>query len=73
VNLIAVAYGATMMVNIAWPRQAVYDPAGTSWVLRYLALLFVAALVVVGAVVHRLLRSRPARVAITAATVVAEA
>ncbi len=73
VNLIAVAYGAAMMVNIAWPRQAVYDPAGTSWVLQYLALLFVATLVVVGAVVYRLLRSRPARVAITAATAVAEA
>ncbi|MGH3854528.1 MAG: amino acid permease [Pseudonocardiaceae bacterium] len=56
VNLFAVTYGVAMMVNIAWPRQAVYDPAGTSWVLRYLALLFVAALVVLGAVVHRLLR-----------------
>jgi hypothetical protein len=56
VNLFAVAYGTAMLVDIAWPRQAVYDPAGTSWVLQYLALLFVAALVVVGAVVHRLLR-----------------
>ncbi|MEO7196642.1 MAG: amino acid permease [Pseudonocardiaceae bacterium] len=56
VNLFAVAYGVAMMVNIAWPRQAVYDPGGGSWVLRYLALLFVAALLVVGAVVHRLLR-----------------
>ncbi|MGH3779420.1 MAG: amino acid permease, partial [Pseudonocardiaceae bacterium] len=59
VNVLAVVYGAAMMVNIAWPRQAVYDPAGTSWVLQYLALLFVAALVVVGAVVHRLIGSRP--------------
>jgi urea carboxylase system permease len=58
VNLLAVGYGTAMMVNIAWPRQAVYDPAGTSWVLQYLALLFVAALVVLGAVVHRLLRRR---------------
>ncbi|MGH3822695.1 MAG: amino acid permease, partial [Pseudonocardiaceae bacterium] len=60
VNLFAVVYGAAMTVNIAWPRQAVYDPAGTSWVLQYLALLFVAALVVVGLVVHLALRSRPA-------------
>lgn len=60
VNLFAVVYGVVMMVNIAWPRQAVYDPAGTSWVLRYLALLFVAALVVLGAVVHRLLRRESA-------------
>ncbi|MGB8202069.1 MAG: amino acid permease, partial [Pseudonocardiaceae bacterium] len=56
VNLFAVVYGVAMMVNIAWPRQAVYDPAGTSWMLQYLALLFVAALVVLGAVVHWLLR-----------------
>lgn len=74
VNLFAVAYGVAMMVNIAWPRQAVYDPAGTSWVLQYLALLFLAALVVVGAVVHRLLRraSAPAAQAVEAA-VAAEA
>ncbi|MGH3913299.1 MAG: amino acid permease [Pseudonocardiaceae bacterium] len=55
VNILAVVYGVAMMVNIAWPRQEVYDPAGTSWVLQYLALLFVAALVVVGFAVHRLL------------------
>jgi amino acid transporter len=69
VNLFAVAYGAAMMVNIAWPRQAVYDPAGTSRVLQYLALLFVAVLVVVGAVVHRLLRhgSAPGAEAVVAA------
>jgi urea carboxylase system permease len=58
VNLFAVVYGVAMMVNIAWPRQAVYDPAGTSWVLQYLALLFVAGLVVAGLVVHRMLRRR---------------
>jgi urea carboxylase system permease len=73
VNLTAVAYGVAMMVNIAWPRQAVYDPAGTSWVLQYLALLFVAAVVVVGAAVHRALCSRPAPAAVPAAVAVAEA
>jgi amino acid transporter len=73
VNLFAVVYAMAMMVNIAWPRQAVYDPAGTSWVLQYLALLFVAGMVVVGLVVHRTLRSRPAPAAVTAATAVAEA
>jgi len=66
VNLFAVAYGVAMMVNIAWPRQAVYDPAGTSWVLQYLALLFVAALVVVGAAVYRALRGAPRPAAVTA-------
>jgi hypothetical protein len=51
----------------------VYDPAGTSWVLQYLALLFVAAVVVIGAAVHRALHVAPAAVAIPAATAVAEA
>ncbi|HET9255471.1 MAG TPA: amino acid permease [Pseudonocardiaceae bacterium] len=60
VNLFAVVYGVAMMVNIAWPRQAVYDPAGTSWALRYSALLFVAALVIVGLIVHRALRGTSA-------------
>jgi amino acid transporter len=69
VNFFAVLYGAAMMVNIAWPRRAVYDPAGTSWVLQYLALLFVAALVVVGAVVHRRLRDQRARAHVEAAVV----
>ncbi|HEV7829647.1 MAG TPA: amino acid permease, partial [Pseudonocardiaceae bacterium] len=75
VNLFAVVYGAAMMVNIAWPRQAVYDPAGTSWALQYLAVLFVAGLVVVGAVVHRLLRGRsmPATVAVEASAAAVEA
>ena len=49
-----------MMVNIAWPRQAVYDPAGATWVLQYLALLFVTGIVVVGLVMHRALRRRSA-------------
>ncbi|HXT46899.1 MAG TPA: amino acid permease [Pseudonocardiaceae bacterium] len=77
VNLFAVVYGVAMMVNIAWPRQAVYDPAGTSWLLQYLALLFVAGLVVVGLVVHRALRGRPTPAAVEAvvdaAAAVAEA
>ena len=73
VNLIAVVYGAAMMVNIAWPRREVYDPAGTSWVLQYLALLFVVVLVAVGLVVHRMLRGRPAPEPVPARTAVADA
>jgi hypothetical protein len=30
VNLIAVVMGAVLCVNIAWPRQEVYDPDGSS-------------------------------------------
>jgi urea carboxylase system permease len=73
VNLFAVVYGVAMMVNIAWPRQSVYDPAGTSRVLQYLALLFVAGMIVVGLVVHRVLRGRAAPAAVDVAAAVAEA
>jgi urea carboxylase system permease len=73
VNLFAVVYGVAMMVNIAWPRQSVYDPGGTSRVLQYLALLFVAGMVVVGLVVHRGLRGRAAHAAVDVAAAVAEA
>jgi urea carboxylase system permease len=72
VNLFAVVYGVAMMINIAWPRQAVYDPVGTSWVLQYSALLFVVGLVVVGLVVHRRLRGRAAP-AVNAVPAIAEA
>jgi urea carboxylase system permease len=48
VNVIAVVYGALMMVNLAWPRAAVYDPAGGHWYLQYFALLFVAATLLLG-------------------------
>jgi urea carboxylase system permease len=72
VNVLAVGYGLAMMVNIAWPRQEVYDPAGTSWVLQYLALLFVAGLVVLGLVVHRMLPSRPAPATVLSGAAVPE-
>ncbi|HSI60180.1 MAG TPA: amino acid permease, partial [Ideonella sp.] len=31
VNLIAVVFGFALMVNVAWPRAEVYDPAGGHW------------------------------------------
>lgn len=48
VNALAVGYGLFMAVNLAWPRQAVYDPAGGHWYLRYFAVLFCAAVAVFG-------------------------
>ena len=48
VNALAVVYGLFMAVNMAWPRQAVYDPAGGHWYLRYFALLFCAVVALLG-------------------------
>ncbi|MGW0633184.1 amino acid permease [Streptomyces sp. NPDC002758] len=50
VNMLALAYGLFMTVNLAWPRAAVYDPAGGHWYFQWFTLLFVGATVVAGAV-----------------------
>jgi urea carboxylase system permease len=49
VNLLALVYGLAMTVNLAWPRAAVYDPAGGHWYLRWFTVLFLAATVALGA------------------------
>jgi urea carboxylase system permease len=48
VNILAVAYGLLMAVNIAWPRAAVYDPEGGHWYLRWFPELFLAGLALIG-------------------------
>jgi urea carboxylase system permease len=58
VNLTAVVMGAALCVNIAWPRQEVYDPDGTSFVLQYFALIFVALTLVAGFFAYRVVKDR---------------
>jgi amino acid transporter len=58
VNLIAVVMGAALCINIAWPRQEVYDPDGTSVVLQYFAVIFVAVTLVAGFVAYRVVKDR---------------
>ena len=48
VNALALLYGLLMTVNLAWPRAAVYDPAGGHWYFRWFTVLFLAATVAVG-------------------------
>ncbi|HLJ03712.1 MAG TPA: amino acid permease [Solirubrobacteraceae bacterium] len=59
VNVLAVAYGAIVAVNIAWPRAAVYDAlAGTKdssghvipghWYWQYIAILFIGIVFLIG-------------------------
>lgn len=49
VNALALLYGAFMTVNLAWPRAAVYDPAGMHWYFRWFSVLFLTGTVVIGA------------------------
>jgi urea carboxylase system permease len=59
VNIGAVIYGAAMTINMAWPRQSVYDPGGGDWYLQWFSVLLLAGTGLTGAVVYG--RLRPAR------------
>ncbi|MDT5017434.1 MAG: hypothetical protein QOD39_3594 [Mycobacterium sp.] len=58
VNVTAVVMGAALCVNIAWPRAEVYNPAGTSLVLQYFAVIFVALTLVAGFFAYRVVKDR---------------
>ncbi|MFD8072838.1 amino acid permease [Streptomyces sp. NPDC059718] len=62
VNALALLYGLAMTVNLAWPRAAVYDPAGGHWYFQWFTVLFLLGSVAAG-VAWRLLRARPGRAA----------
>ena len=52
INVVAIAYQVVMVVNLAWPRSAIYDLTGDTWWLKWSALLFIALTLVVGAGIH---------------------
>jgi urea carboxylase system permease len=60
VNVVAVAFGVFLLINVGWPRAAVYDPTGEGWVLQYSALLAVVVVVVLGLVAYRVMRRQAA-------------
>ena len=43
-NVLAIAWGLAMTLNLAWPRDAVYNPVGGHlWYLQWFALVFLVA------------------------------
>ncbi|MBE3012875.1 amino acid permease [Microbispora sp. NEAU-D428] len=56
VNALAFCYGLAMMVNLAWPRAEVYAPITGHWFFQWFTLLFLAAVVTLGALYRRLRR-----------------
>jgi len=52
----AVIYQGLAFINLAWPRQSVYDLTGHTWWLQWSAPLFIALTLVVGYLVHLRLR-----------------
>ncbi|MCZ4500202.1 MAG: putative amino-acid permease [Marmoricola sp.] len=57
VNLVAVAYGAAMTVNLGLPRADVYDPAGEGWYLHYLPVITLVVTAVGGVVAYLVQRT----------------
>ncbi|WP_285587560.1 amino acid permease [Actinomycetospora sp. NBRC 106378] len=61
VNLVAVLFGIFLLVNVGWPRAAVYDPDGSGgWVLQYSAVLAVVVILALGLVAYRVMRRQNA-------------
>jgi hypothetical protein len=52
VNLLAVLFQVGMVVNLIWPRAAIYDLTGHTWWLQWSAFLFLGAVLAVGAAIH---------------------
>ncbi|MET8978614.1 amino acid permease [Streptomyces sp. NPDC004539] len=57
INILAVLYGTLMTLNLAWPRAAVYDPAGGHWYFQWFTVLFLGVTVALG-VAYRVGRRR---------------
>lgn len=53
INALAVLYQIFMIINLMWPRTAIYDLTGNTWWLQWSAILFVGLTLVVGALIHR--------------------
>ncbi|AZQ33575.1 amino acid permease [Streptomyces cyaneochromogenes] len=71
-NALALLYGLAMTVNLAWPRAAVYDPAGGHWYFQWFTVLFLGVTVVAG-VGFRMYRRRTAPVSTVPETTASEA
>jgi hypothetical protein len=57
VNIAAVAYGALVTINIAWPRNSIYNAVGhPHWYWQWAAPLFVGAIVVIGTLYYFLVQ-----------------
>jgi amino acid transporter len=59
VNAFAVVYGALVAINIAWPRNDVYNAIGKHhWYFQWAAFVFIGAVVLVGAFYYFAVHSR---------------
>jgi urea carboxylase system permease len=59
VNIAAVAYGALVALNIAWPRNSVYNVVGTPhWYWQWAPFLFIGAVIIVGTIYYFMVQAK---------------
>src|SRR5207237_1917286 len=59
VNIGAVAYGSLVAINIAWPRNSIYNAVGTPhWYWQWAPFLFIGAVVIIGSAYYFLVQAK---------------
>jgi urea carboxylase system permease len=59
VNILAVAYGTLVAIDIAWPRVAVYNFIGARhWYWQWSAELFIGAVIIIGALYYFIVQAK---------------
>ena len=59
VNIAAVAYGSLVALNIAWPRNSVYNIVGTPhWYWQWAPFLFIGIVVILGSIYYFAVQAR---------------
>jgi urea carboxylase system permease len=59
VNILAVTYGTLAVVNIAWPRNAIYNSVGTPhWYWQWSPFLFIGGIVIIGTLYYFLVQAK---------------
>jgi hypothetical protein len=58
INALAVLYQLVFVVNLMWPRAEIYDLTGETWWLQWSAVLFLGAILLIGALINWRLRAR---------------
>jgi amino acid transporter len=59
VNIGAVTYGTLVAINIAWPRNSIYNAVGTPhWYWQWAPFLFIGAVVIIGTLYYFLVQAK---------------
>jgi urea carboxylase system permease len=67
VNIVAVTFGVFLLIDVGWPRAAIYNAGNGPWYLTWFAPLFILGATVVGLIAYPLMRKQAASQAATPA------